>query len=183
MFQYVRIHYVSLLQENTFQAVVVTNYTSSYAIFTYRCGDLSTPGFQYYSTVGINADNAFSFNHQLSGYEAINTIACANGEFTNLVYELNRDSRGTVEQSDSQHTIAECWNYYVLSQTLNMNSTVPLSEALANLPKCPCSAQQVLYDMQFYVDPDDSTCYISRFYESKLGLGTYCCYQGSQDSG
>ena len=156
---------------------MVTNFTSSYAIFTYRCGDLSSPGFQHYSTIGVNADNAFASNHPLSGYDTVNHVSCAQGDWNNLVYQLNRDSRGTVEQTNSQRTIAECWNYYAM----NVISTA--ASAIANLPRCPCSVQQVMYDMQFYVDPDDSTCYISRFYEPTLGLGSYCCYQGSQDTG
>ena len=173
-----------LLQENTFQAIVVTDYTSSYAVFTYRCGDLNSPGFQHYSTIGINADNAFSFNHQLSGYEAIIDVSCANGEWNNLVYELNRDSRGRVDQSDSQRAIGECWNYYVIDtqRDATINSAL-FSDAVTKLPKCPCSESQVINDLQFYIDPDNSNCYISRFYESMFGLGVHCCYQGNQDTG
>lgn len=160
---------------------MVTDYIRSYAIFTYRCGDLNTPGYHQYSTIGINADDAFGINHPLSGSRAITNVSCANGEWNNLVYEL---SSSAIEVTASQSMIGECWNYYALDigRDASINSTL-FSSAIENLPKCPCSMQQVIYDLQFYVDPEDSNCYISRFYQSAFGLGVYCCYQGSLDTG
>ena len=75
-------------QVNTYQAIVITNTTKSFAIFTYQCGAMSWHG---NATIGFNAGGNFHENHPLSGSAGVSSIACENSSRTvwrNLIYEL-----------------------------------------------------------------------------------------------
>ena len=97
-----------ITQTNTFQAIAITDGTQSYAVYTYRCGDLQWPGG---ATIGYNGGPVGNFfeNHLLSGDNA-NSIACINlgvTEFTNVVYNISIDvyistDLPTVQPSESE---------------------------------------------------------------------------------
>ncbi len=165
-----------LFQENTFQAIVITNYTSSYSVFTYRCGDLNSPGFYYKSSVGINAGSSFSYNHPMSGTNDITNIACTNpsSQWNNIAYQLHMP----VRQPDIQRSqVASCWMYYKESQY--RESLIPpniLARSINSLPPCPCTKLQASDDMFFYPHPENEECYVGRFADN-LGLGLSCCYR------
>ena len=85
---------ISLLvsQTNTFQAIAITDGSQSYAVYTYRCGDLGWSGG---ATIGYNGGPVGNFyaNHPLSGQNARN-IACQNlqtMEWSNVVYNISCD--------------------------------------------------------------------------------------------
>ena len=83
---------------NTFQTVLITNGTSSYAIFMYHCGSL---GWSNPSTViGYNAASVPSHNHPFSG-RAILDLICMNTSTTNwsnIVYDLTQRNIDYPEQ-------------------------------------------------------------------------------------
>lgn len=81
---------IFFLQTNTFQGLVITDFTTSYAVFTYKCGDL---GFSGDATIGFTAGDVLFANHRTSGYLA-KRIACVNSpdsQWVNLVYKLTAD--------------------------------------------------------------------------------------------
>lgn len=96
----------SCLQTNTFQAIAITDGSQSYAIYTYRCGQLLWPGG---ATIGFNggAVGDFYANHPLSGNSA-NSIACINSdvtEWSNVLYNISIDVYIT---TDPPPTIEPC---------------------------------------------------------------------------
>ena len=75
-------------QTNTYQAVVITDGSESFAIFTYLCGAMAWHG---NATIGFNAGGTWFENHVLSGTAGANSIACTNRSssvWTNVVYKL-----------------------------------------------------------------------------------------------
>ena len=80
------------LQNNTFQAIVITNGTKSYAVYTYKCGELQ---WSNEATIGFNAGGEFYDNHPLSGEPHANSIACVhigdNTTWNNVIYDLVPD--------------------------------------------------------------------------------------------
>ena len=158
---------------------MITDYISSYAIFAYQCGDLNSPGFQYYSAIGINAGNSFSINHPLSVTAQVTDVACSNpsSNWTYLAYRLNVHSNEILQPSPQQLQVTSCWSYHV--NDINRECIIPtehLSEDIVSLPPCPCSKQKIVRDGHFYLDPENDECYISRF-PSNFGLGRSCCYR------
>ncbi len=79
---------MSPLQENTFQGVLVTDGSVSYAVFIYNCDQMDWGGG---ATIGYHADGDFYKNHALTGSESANEIACTNSPdspWSNVVYRL-----------------------------------------------------------------------------------------------
>lgn len=79
------------LQPNTFQVIVTTDGTSTYSIFTYKCGDLNWTG-PLYATIGYSIDGNLFNSHPLSGTAAVNDIACLNqpqSVWSNVVSKLS----------------------------------------------------------------------------------------------
>ena len=82
------------LQTNTFQAVMVTDGTNSFAIFIYRCGDLQWSGG---ATIGYGASSEMFSNHRFSGTFFTTSIACLNtpdNQFVTLLYEITNSTEG-----------------------------------------------------------------------------------------
>ena len=78
-------------QNNTFQAVLITNSTKSYAIFTYKCGELD---FSDTAVIGYNIPVGSYENHPLSDTDVpANVIACVHLDsvWNNVVYDLQPD--------------------------------------------------------------------------------------------
>ena len=81
------------LQNNTFQGALVTDGTDSYAVFTYRCGDLQWPnymdasGFEF---IGFLGSNFPQLHRLLNSRNVSQEVACANypNVWNNLVYHL-----------------------------------------------------------------------------------------------
>ena len=78
------------IQNNTFQAIVITDGTRSYSVFTYKCGELQ---WSYNGpTIGYNAGGAYFKNHPNTGSFAAHEIACLNSpqsDWYNVVYNLS----------------------------------------------------------------------------------------------
>lgn len=84
-----------LMQENTFQAVLITNGDDSYVVYLYECGLLEwTRGNDTIidAIVGYSTPEQGRFaNHPLSGSSSIGQIACKNGkQWNSVIYELGK---------------------------------------------------------------------------------------------
>ena len=80
--------YIFCLQENTFQAILITDGTYSYTIFTYKCGLMQ---WDNGATIGFNADGGFFVNNDPSSSD----VACLNSpksEYSNLIFLLSNES-------------------------------------------------------------------------------------------
>lgn len=94
---------VCILQTNTYQAVLITDGSKSFAIFTYQCGAMTWHG---NATIGFNAGGTFFENHYLSGTTNAHLISCSNFSHTvwaNLVYRLI--PRGIVQYDPYAHFV------------------------------------------------------------------------------
>jgi len=71
---------------NTFQAILVTDGTTSYAIYTYRCGEIN---WARSPSIGFNAAGRVFDNHPLAGNPSASAIDC-NGDnmWNNVIYNL-----------------------------------------------------------------------------------------------
>ena len=70
---------------------VITDYMSSYAVLTYRCGSLDWSGD---ATIGFTTGPTIYATHPLSGGDNARDVACLNSlstEWVNLVYPLTSD--------------------------------------------------------------------------------------------
>ena len=79
------------LQTNTFQGILVTDYSRSFAVFTYNCGDLE---FSNRATIGFSSGDGLFANHPATQRGSAQSIACLNQPVTpwvNVVYELTRE--------------------------------------------------------------------------------------------
>lgn len=81
------------LQTNTFQAVLISNGSKAYSIFTYEC---NTMEWSSEPTIGINAGGAWYRLHPLSGLVHSSAIDCvhmnqgtsSSSSINNVVYDL-----------------------------------------------------------------------------------------------
>ena len=83
------------LQTNSVQGIIITNGNQSYALFTYKCGTLSSTGIRTNGTIGFNSDGNYFRNFPLSGTSRVNEVACLNLPNTlwsNLLYSLTPTS-------------------------------------------------------------------------------------------
>ena len=72
-------------QENTYQAILITDGTHSYAVFTYKCGLLQ---WGEGAIIGFNAPGEFYHNQELS-YPGIDCVNYPTSVWTNIVYFLS----------------------------------------------------------------------------------------------
>lgn len=82
---------------NTWQAILISNGTDSYAIFTYRCGDIN---WSRNSVIGYNGAGVVYENHPYSSGFAARNIDCINaqeGNWTNVLYNLTGASLNITE--------------------------------------------------------------------------------------
>lgn len=92
------------MQNNTYQAILITNGTKSYAVFTYKCGELE---FSDVAVIGYSAPLGPYKNHPLSDTDiTADTIACVHQDsvWNNVIYDLQPDGNtvltGTPEPYD-----------------------------------------------------------------------------------
>ena len=73
------------MQENTYQTILITDGTHSYAVFIYKCGLLEWGDDP---TIGFNAPGDFYHNHEIS-YPGIDCVNYPNSNWSNIVYLLS----------------------------------------------------------------------------------------------
>ena len=84
-----------MLQNNTFQALLITDGESSYTIFTYQCGLMDWSRFP---TIGFNAAGVNFENHPNTGSIFARGIACLNQPISiwyNVMYRVTNSSNTT----------------------------------------------------------------------------------------
>ena len=81
-------HIISYTQSNSFQAVLITNGTKSYAIYTYKCDLIE---WSNEATIGYNAAGDYYINHPFSGTALTDSIDCVHqpdSVWNNEIYDL-----------------------------------------------------------------------------------------------
>ena len=79
------------MQRNTFQGVLITDHNTSYAVFTYKCGELVTISSDVITKIGYFAGSQMFTFHRVRG----SNISCVNSpalNWTNLVYKLSGEN-------------------------------------------------------------------------------------------
>ena len=75
-------------QTNTFQGILVTDYVTSYTVFTYYCGHMSYSGRIGFAHTGFNVDVAHGASYRNNSHK----ISCFNypeTSWVNLVYRIS----------------------------------------------------------------------------------------------
>ena len=78
-------------QTNTFQGIITTDHMRSFAVFTYKCGDI---GYSNSATIGFTAGDVLFANHPLTVRKRAQDIACINSpesQWVNVIYELTSE--------------------------------------------------------------------------------------------
>ena len=120
------------MQMNTLQAVLITNGTHSYTIFTYECGSI---GWSFFTVIGYNAAGRIFENHPFSGSLA-DQIACANfpaSNWTNVLYDL---STGFVNITDPP-TVEPCKLCKNILTMIDFEASYPFKHSVLNYRPIP----------------------------------------------
>lgn len=166
-----------LIQENTYQAIVVTDGLTSYSLFTYQCNEMQWSGYWRHATVGYNADGNFYTNHPLTGYPQVKDLGCLGSESSdvnNLLYRISLDP------DYIQKKRVECRNMLRMDEEA-LGDVTPFAE---QLQPCPCSWWQARRDRRYrsdwnswYSGGDRQLCYRERFPNIENDGSQYCCYR------
>ena len=166
-------HVCICIQENTYQAIVITDGKDSYTVFTYMCDLMQWSGLWRYPTIGYNAAGALFANHPLTGRKEANEIDCpanSNSEYTSVTYMISANP-DLIKQLQAQ-----CLSWYFSDIEIYGNSE-NISTFSKSQVACPCSARQAWWDrrFQYFTSKEDSFCFIERFRNSQGGAQE-CCY-------
>ena len=170
--------YVHHLQENTYQAVVITDGERSYAVFTYLCGLMEWGGLWRYPTIGYNAGGTIFENHPFTSRTEANQIDCINADnqYVNVVYEIS------VSPDYIERLRGQClsWYYSDIDSYKDENNDDDVSAFGNSQSACPCTSRQAWWDRRYwyFTRKDDSFCFIERFPNARGGAQE-CCYSYS----
>ena len=171
---------LSCMQENSYQALVITDGANTYTVFTYNCDMMGWSGYTQHAVVGYNARGDSFTNHPVSGFEVINTaVACPNNLFyqvawSNIVYKISQPP------DFKRNQLFECFR---LIGEDNKHGSNNIIEAISGqLEPCPCSAWQAMRDWgRFRSEQSQGLCFIQRFPlvldSSKTKFTQECCYR------
>ena len=90
--------------KNTFQGIVTTDHRRSFAVFTYKCGDIE---YSNSATIGFAAGDVLFANHPFTLRKKTKDVACINSpdsQWVNVVYELTSEDL----QPLGKHKIVTC---------------------------------------------------------------------------
>ena len=86
-------------QTSTFQGILITDYSRSFAVFTYYCGDLrySRGVLNYFhgASIGFAAPGGLFANHPAALNDSAQSISCLNepaSPWVNVVYEISAET-------------------------------------------------------------------------------------------
>lgn len=172
-------------QRNTFQALVITDGSETYTVFTYNCNELEwasnrSPAAVIGYNVGSQGTEQLTpfDNYVLSGTENVKMVACVNEKFyipwSNLVYRIG------ITDDEIQRQRTEC----IKQLDSDIQNFGAISSFLEKAPYCPCSLLQARLDNNFeelkLVENPDKECYVSKFPEIiadlDITLTQQCCY-------
>ena len=83
------------IQKNNFQVVLATDGIKSFAVFTYKCGELNWSHNR--ASIGFSASSSVFANHRLSQLLNVNDIACLESPsppWSNVVYQIDEKITG-----------------------------------------------------------------------------------------
>ena len=99
------------MQVNIFQAVLISNHTKTYSVFTYNCHDMEWSG---NAVIGFNAGGEIFHSHSLSGGVTSRLVGCVHmpeSVWNNVMYDLTPvEAEGPTPIPPS--TIGECYASY-----------------------------------------------------------------------
>ena len=168
-----------ILQQNSYQAIVITDRENSYAMFTYNCEQMEWTGYWQHGVVGYNAKGEHYDNHPASGLEVVGTaVACANDLYgtpwNNVIFKTS------IPPGITSKRRGECQHIY---WTDDQRIPSPVSEIGKSLEPCPCTLWQAQRDWaRFSLDWNNYLCFVQRFpVEVEVEEGTayftqQCCY-------
>ena len=76
-------------QTNTFQGIVITDGTTSFAVFIYKCGDLN---WESGTSIGFSAAGDLFANHPFAGRPDAQLLDCINqpaNDYVNVIYAIS----------------------------------------------------------------------------------------------
>ena len=93
------------------QGLIVTDGSKTYAVFTYKCGELNWAG---NAVIGFNAAGDYHDNHPLAGLTTSNLVACVHtsdgSDWNNVIYNLvpNPDALSNAPTPPQPNSIGKC---------------------------------------------------------------------------
>ena len=169
---------ITFVQENSYQALVITDYANTYAVFTYNCDMLEWSGNWQHAVVGINARGDTFSNHPASGFKVVKTaVACPNNllykvPWSNIVYKISPPPNFEKEQR------MKCQKLYK-EDLKTIGSEGDIKQVLKQLEPCPCSAWQARRDWgRFRSELSNGFCFVQRIAVELWGFKftQQCCY-------
>ena len=152
------------LQENSYQAIVITDGANTYTVFTYNCNMMGWSGYWQHAVVGYNGRGNSYTNHPASGFDVISTaVACPNNLFykvpwNNIVYKISPPP----DQKEIK-TLSCQWWAKILDTGLLKISDDDVEQISKQLELCPCTAWQAWRDWgRFRRDFSEGLCFVQR---------------------
>ena len=162
----------------------MTNFTHTYAVFTYLCGDMqwSSVGENNSAVVGFNAMGEFFYNHPQSGTQniadAVSCVEhsqrsnCINDMESNTIIMMVTQFNCDNITDDEKRLICNC------ESRLENDISFDVDIVVGQLYPCPPTLEQARADAGRFVLQNNTFCYVSR--ETVIVDGTcftqQCCY-------
>ena len=149
------------LQENSYQAIVITDGANTYTVFTYNCNMMGWSGYWQHAVVGYNGRGNSYTNHPASGFDVISTaVACPNNllyqvPWNNIVYKISPPP------DQKMMLVQQCNGLFRLDyRIVRLRRFNDISE---KLEPCPCTAWQAWRDWgRFRRDFSHGLCFVQR---------------------
>ncbi len=182
------------MEQNSYQAIIISDFTTTYAVFTYNANALNWFSIcdDVYSVIGYNFDqrtaNSFNLpsfqNHRFSGSSNIKQISlkfqAQNVQWANLIYLIGKD------ESPIRRSAAECCVAIGnRDESQFMDRGVRVEQGLS----CPCSVEQAFQDRRYIhaaaylaeITGDERflsrNCFVQVFRPLRANRGVHmCCY-------
>ena len=159
-----------VIQTNTFQGVIVTDYVYSYYAFSYTCGDIewSGQGFDI-ASVGYNSHGDYFSNHPSNGFPDIGRIVSCTRRIIpqggRMKRQADNNGGGNANEmpanEDMQQAIDNCLNRRVDDATTIMDVNGNVVDIVSMLPDCPRTRNQVVNGAEFRAFPEQPGCFRS----------------------
>lgn len=171
----------NIIQTNNYQAILITNAITTYAIFTYVCKEMQwSKSGNADAVIGYNAAGLYYYNHPLSGTSSVRRgIKCPRNNVTNMLFKL------PVSQDIKVQRHIRCLQKYTYDK--HMLCSVDINNLAARLKPCPCTLQQAVQDLGRYIkqmESDDRMCFVSSKPQmvdlpdgKRIQLTQQCCYK------
>ena len=164
------------MQENSYQALVITDGADTYTVFTYNCDMMQWSGNWQHAVVGYNARGDTFSNHPASGFEIVKTaVACPNNllykvPWNNIVYKISPPPDFEVEQR------IKCRKLY----KKDFKTIGSVNQVIEQLEPCPCNAWQAQRDWgRFRSELSNGFCFVQRIAVElwRFKFTQQCCYE------